>query len=269
MIERLTCIYGRPRTGTTSITGELNQSPTYCIWVEKDLWTRGSYSSLDELLSAAATPGGTSGMARRYNEDVVSKKQDYEVLGDKTTWMSEADQPDAFEQILDHISCTARTLGIDHEVVACLRDPRSWLAAWAMTHYLREVGADVEFWGGMVDDADVQSMLEREMDAYRAHLECVRAHARDPAVRVRCLERTQRGDFRYLFDFGEFIRWAAPPACREGTWPSRLGRIKVALEDRIRAGWLGTCTADGLYEEILSLHEPCLIEQSDGTVREV
>jgi hypothetical protein len=268
-LERLTCIYGRPRTGTTSITGELNKSSRYCIWVEKDIWTTRAYSTSDELLAAAAAPGGTSPMARRYNEDVPAHKEGYAVLGDKTTWMAPPGQADGFEQVLENLRKSASSLSLGHEIVVCLRDARSWLAAWAMTHYLRRREADESFWGSMTSDPDVRSLLAREMESYRSHLQAVLARSDDPSVRIRCLERTDRDEFRYLFDFGDYIEWASPPSCREGVWPARLKKIKQELEDRIRSGWLGICTSEELYRQALDLHRSFPITQPDGSVREV
>jgi hypothetical protein len=268
-VEHIICVYGRPRTGTTSITGELNGSPEFCVWVEKNLFTERSYPRLDDLLEAASRPGGTSDMARQYNERLGARKAGCRVLGDKSTWMGKAGGPDGFERILANLSRTARDLGVGHEVVACVREPRSWLAAWAMTHYLRERADDRRFWNSMTEDGDVRTLLEREAAGYGAHLETVLGLSDDPAVRVRCLERTRADDMGYRFDFAEYLRWAAPPACSQGDWPALLGDVKARLAERIRAGWVRTSPAVGAYARLEALHSPCAIPQADGTVREV
>ena len=267
-VDRLLCVYGRPRTGTTSIAGELNSSPDFCIWIEKDLWVERSYLDKASLAASARMPGGTSGMARRYNEEVLSPKEGYRVLGDKTTWMSSGPR-DGIEIVRDNLLATARALEVPCEIVACVREPCAWLAAWAMTHYLRTAGPDESFWAGLVDDPDVRALLEQEKDRYASHLEIVLDLGRDPSVRIRCLERTTRDDFHYLFEFDEYLKRIAPAVFRKDPWPGLLRSVKQRLEERIRSGWTDARRADAAYASLLDSHRPCDIPAGDGTVRHV
>ncbi len=266
-IEKLLCVCGRPRTGTTSATGEIGRSPLYRLWVEKDLWIeQRSYGSMRELLCAAQSPGGKIQMASLYNTQVVARKSGCTVLGDKTTWSGPgACGRDAVEQILDNLSRTAGSLGVAHEMVICVRDPVTWVPAWAVTHFMWAVGPSPDFWEAPQRDATVRDLMASKMAEYESHLRVVLALSRSSAVTVRCMEMTPPEGLYYRFDLGEYIDQAAPLPFRMGQWKDLVSCARVRLEDAVRSGWLDSDGAARTYGSLVEVHRPLAVSMGDGT----
>jgi hypothetical protein len=265
MLERLHCIYGWPRSGTTSIAGEVNKSDLYRVWIEKNLFSGKPFESLEALLAAAEGPGAPSQLARDFNRDRVAPKKRYRVLGEKTTWMGGLGRADALKTVHANLVSTAKGLGLEHEIVVCIRKPAAWLASWSMTHLVRERGPDQEFWNGPMDDRDLESFFGRALADYQSHLEHIETLAGDPRVWIRCLERTDLRQFDYTFDFAEYVRHAAQRGLQSGHWLGLLQRRKRDIEGRFE----GIEEVGSIYERLAENHRPYAIEYPDGSVREV
>jgi hypothetical protein len=265
MIRKLSCIYGWPRSGTTSIAAAVNRSDLYAIWIEKDIFASRSFETLDELLAAVHRPGASSQLARTFNRERVAIKNEARILGEKTTWLKGLKRQDALSGIHGNLTDTAASIGIDWEMVICLREPASWIAAWAMTHLIRTRGPDRGFWSGPMDDRDLRSFVERAMTDYAGHLERVESMAGDPRIYVRCLERADSDLLDYRFEFTEFLEHAAPGAFQSREWSELLVRRKADLTERYR----GQTSSGKRYERLLGLHRPYPVEFPDGSSRRI
>jgi hypothetical protein len=163
-----------------------------------------------------------------------------------------------------NLVATAESIGIEWEMVVCIREPGSWLAAWVMTHLLHERGPDRDFWEGPMTDPDLESLLALTMQDYEHHLGLIARMAGDDRVWVRCLERTVREEFWYTFDFAEYVRKVAPREMRTDDWLSLLTERKQGMEGITRE-----MVEDTRYGDLLQMHRRYPIAQPDGSAREL
>lgn len=268
-IEKLLCIYGWPRSGTTSLADRVNRSPLYQVWIEKHLWTRRWYDDLALLSATAREAGVPSQMARTYNDRHVATRTGCTVLGDKSTWHGGLRRKQILADVAAHLSRTAAALGLAHDLVICVREPASWLASWSLTHFMFEVGPERGFWRTLVGDDRVRATFTTTLADYSHHLGTARELASSSDVRVRCLELTDGSRVGYRLDFAQFLDAAAPRIFREPGWRELLLDLKPELTEWIRRDVDGIDRARTDYERLLPLHRPYPVLHPDEGEREV